>query len=313
MKKCLIIDRMHESIEEMLLNAGIAPTYLPNITRADVLEILPKYAGIIVRSKLTVDKEILDRGINLEFIARAGAGLDQIDVEEVEKRGIALFNAPEGNQDALAEHAMAILLALLNKVVSADKEVRAGIWDREGNRGYELKGKTVGVIGYGYMGMAFSRRLSAFGCEVLAYDKYKKQYSDAYVKESTMEEIYDNADIISLHIPLTTETKLMFNETCFQKFRKSIWFVNTARGEIVDTNDLLSLLDKGKLLGAALDVLENEKLSHHTTHDLAWFNRLKLHNNVILTPHVGGWSYESYFKINQVLVAKIYDYYNNIR
>ena len=202
---------------------------------------------------------MIDSAHQLEFIGRAGAGLDKIDVEYAENRGIEILNAPEGNRDALSEHAMGMLLSLLNHLIKADREVRNWVWEREANRGVELSDKTVGIIGFGYMGQAFVQRLRAFDCRILVYDKYKKGFGTKKVEEVSLEKLYEKADILSLHVPLNEETKGWFDKSFFDRFRKNIYLINTARGEILPIRDLLNLLDEGKMKGAALDVLEKEK------------------------------------------------------
>ncbi|MCY1533066.1 Hydroxypyruvate reductase [compost metagenome] len=246
---------------------------------------------------------MLDDASELKFVARAGAGLDNIDEEAARNRGIILINAPEGNCDAVGEHAVGLLLALMNNFRKADSEVRTGIWDREGNRGYELKGKTVGLIGYGFMGQSFARKLSGFEVRLIAYDKYKTNFSDAYVQEVSMEEMVKHADVLSLHIPLTRESRQMVNEEYLFHFRKPLFFINTARGEIVDTEAVLNAIRTGKILGAGLDVLETEKFP--VLEEQSWFYALKNNEHVILTPHVAGWTFDSYRKISEVLAEKL--------
>lgn len=249
---------MHESIVPLLVQIGFEATYAPHISRAEILSVIGDFEGILVRSKTTIDKELIDHATQLEFIGRAGAGLDKIDVEYVESKGIEILNAPEGNRDALAEHAVGMLLNLLNKISAADQEVRNWIWDREGNRGTELSDKTVGIIGYGYMGQAFVQRLRAFDCRILVYDKYKKGFGTKKVEEVNLDKLFHKTDILSLHVPLTEETKGWLNRDFFNSFRKDVYLLNTARGEIVPLKDLLALMDSGKILGAALDVLERK-------------------------------------------------------
>ena len=302
---CLIIDPMHSSIVPLLGDIGIIGNYQPEITRTEVLKILPDYDGLILRSKLTVDTEILDASKNLKFIARAGAGMDQIDVEQTKIRGIQLINASEGNADAVGEHTLGMLLNLLNKIRIGDLEVRNKIWLREENRGYEIKGKTVGIIGYGFMGKSFAKKLNSFECNIVAFDKFKTDISDGIVKEVTLNEIFETCDIVSLHFPLNKENKNCINFDFLNSFKKPFWLLNTARGEVLDTAALITLLKSGKILGAALDVLENEKLGSLNERQIEEFNFLSLSNKVILTPHVAGWTYESYYKINKVLVEKI--------
>ena len=301
---------MHESIVPLLTQLGFDVDYLPKINRDEVLESISVYQGLILRSKLLVDKSILDRAEQLQFIARAGAGLDKIDLDEVSKRGIKLLNAPEGNRDALGEHTLGLLLSLTNNIVKSDREIRRFTWDREGNRGYEIGGKTVGLLGYGNMAQAFAKRLKPFGCEILAYDKYKVNYSDQFVKESSLEEIKERADIFSIHTPLTPETRGLVDHDFLSSFKKPFWLLNTARGEIIPIIDLLNFLNEGKILGASLDVLENEKIRKMSESEKKHYNELFEKHNVILTPHVAGWSFESYRRINDVLVSKIKNIYS---
>lgn len=308
-KKCLIADEMHESILPLLEEIGVKGDYKPNISREQLLEQLQDYEGLLIRSKTTVDQELVDRAPKLEFIGRAGAGLDKIDVEYVENRGIEILNAPEGNRDALAEHAMGLILALLNNIVSADAEVRNWEWKREANRGIELSDKTVGILGYGNMGQAFVQRLRAFDCRVLVFDKYKKGFGTKKVEEVSLEKLFEKADILSIHVPLSDETRGWINEAFVNNFKKEIFLINTARGEVLPIGDLLKLLDSGKVKGAALDVLEKEKFDQLTYQQQLNFEELFTRKNVILSPHVGGWTYASYKRINEVLTGKIAAFY----
>lgn len=301
----LIADAMHPSILPMLEDKGFTADYLPKIQRSEIIDALQNYNGMIIRSKTTVDEALLAKANPLQFIARAGAGLDQIDLDAVNKRNIQLFNAPEGNRDAVAEHAIGMLLCLFNKLHTANQQVRSRVWDRERNRGVELGGKTVGIIGYGNMGRAFARRLSAFGCKVLAYDKYLTGFSDAYAQEAAMEELFARCQILSLHVPLTPETNKLVNTDFINRFRHPIYIINTARGEIIPLNALQEALQSGKVLGACLDVLENEKLQTLTPVQQAAFAYLVSTEQVLFSPHVAGWTHESYVRINEVLVGKI--------
>ncbi len=308
-KKCLIVDEMHESIQDLLTQIGIESVYLPKASREEILNRIHDFQGLLIRSKTEVDKELIDAATQLKFIGRAGAGLDKIDVAYVESKGIEILNAPEGNRDALAEHAVGLLLSLLNNINRADAEVRNWIWDREGNRGVELSDKTVGIIGYGYMGQAFVQRLRAFDCRVLVYDKYRKGFGTKNVEEVSLDKMFAKADILSLHVPLTEETRSWINADFFNQFKKNIYLLNTARGEIVPTKDLLQLLDSGKILGAALDVLEKEKFDQLTEDQKSMFENLFRRKNVVLSPHVGGWTFASFKRINEVLVGKIATHY----
>lgn len=301
--KILIVDDLHPAFKESAVALGYEVHDRPLITRMETLEIIADYTGIAVRTKFLIDGELMEAAPGLKFIARAGAGLDNIDESFAKQRNIQLLNAPEGNMDAVGEHAVGLLLSLMNNFRNADAEVRNGVWDREGNRGYELRGRTVGIIGYGFMGKSFAKKLSGFDVNVIAYDKYKTGFSDAYAKEVSMEEIVKQSDVLSLHIPLTKETRQMVDEEYLRHFRKPIFFINTARGEVVSTKAVLSAIRNNKVIGAGLDVLEVEKFPALGAQD--WFNDLKLSGKIILTPHVGGWTFESYRKISQVLAEKL--------
>ena len=302
---------MHPSIVPDLKSAGFDVDYEPKISRSELLQCIGVYNGIVIRSKTDLDREMIDTAAHLEFIARAGAGTDKIDEAYCIDRGIRIVNAPEGNRDALGEHAVGMLLALLNKIHISDREIRNKIWNREGSRGTEIKEKTIGIIGYGNMGGAFAKRLSGFECTVLAYDKYRNAYGDQYAQESDLVDMYKKVDILSLHVPLTEETKGLYDYEFFNRFEKEIILVNTARGKVLPLADLIRLLDEGKIRAAALDVLENEKLNAMTQEENERFSNLSKRDNVVFSPHVGGWSYESYKRINDTLVRKIVSLYDN--
>jgi D-3-phosphoglycerate dehydrogenase len=302
-QKILIIDDLHPAFKEKAMALGFEVDDQPLITRAQTLEIVKDYVGIAVRTKFKIDAELFDEVPNLKFVARAGAGLDNIDEAAAKAKNIQLINAPEGNCDAVGEHAVGLLLALMNNFRKADTEIRNGIWDREGNRGYELKSKTVGLIGYGFMGKKMARKLAGFEVNVIAYDKYKTGFSDAYAREVSMEEIVKHSDVLSLHIPLTNETRQMVNDEYLFHFKKPIFFINTARGEIVNTKAVLNAIKTGKVLGAGLDVLEIEKFP--ALAEQTFYQELKTNEKVILTPHVAGWTFDSYRKISEVLAEKL--------
>ncbi|KEO74964.1 2-hydroxyacid dehydrogenase [Anditalea andensis] len=303
--KILIIDEMHESIVPLLEQREHEVHYRPEIEKKEIVDIVGNYEGLIIRSKIPMDRALLEKAVQLKFIGRAGAGLDNIDLEYLEEKGIQLFHAPEGNRDAVGEHALGMLLALFNHFCRADQQVRKGIWNREENRGEELSGKTVGIIGYGNMGQAFAKRLSGFDVNVLAYDKYRSGYDDAYAKASSWEEIFQQADILSLHVPLTPETRGFLDINLLSKFEKQIYFINTSRGEVVSFDTLNEALQQNIIKGAVLDVLENEKFSKMTQAQQLSFDRLSKRKNVLFTPHVAGWTFQSYEKINKILVDKI--------
>lgn len=302
-KKILIVDDLHPYFKEEAIKLGYEVNNQPLFTRHEALAIIGDYDGLAIRTKFQVDKEIIDHAPKLKFIARAGAGMDNIDEGYARAKGIFCFNAPEGNRDAVAEHAIAMLLALTNNLFRGDKEIRKGIWDREGNRGWELKGKTAGIIGYGNTGKRFVRKISGFDMTVLAYDKYHTGFSDEFVTEASMEEIVKRADILSLHIPLTGETRQMVDDEYLFHFRKPIFFLNTSRGEIVKTQAVLNAVNNGRILGAGLDVLEVEKFPELKVQ--SWFDALVKESKIILSPHVAGWTFESYRKISEVLIEKL--------
>jgi D-3-phosphoglycerate dehydrogenase len=301
--KILIVDDLHPAFKIAAEEMGFEVDDLPLIKKEEVLQILPNYIGIAIRTKFRVDKEVIDAAPNLKFVARAGAGMDNIEVAYAGKKNIHLINAPEGNSDAVGEHAIGLLLSLMNNFRRADIEIRNQIWDREGNRGYELKGKTVGIIGYGHMGQSFAKKLKGFEVNVIAYDKYKTGFSDEFAREVSMEEIVKFSDVLSLHIPLTKETKQMVDDEYLLHFRRPIFLLNTARGEIVNTSAILKCIKSGKILGAGLDVLETEKFPKLA--EEAFYSDLVTEGKLILTPHIGGWTFDSYRKISEVLANKL--------
>ena len=303
--KCLVVDTMHDSLFSMMKDIGWEVDYQPNITRDEIRKKHEGCQGLIVRSKTFIDADLLGDNPTIRFVGRAGAGLDNLDLDYLSARGIQVLHASEGNRDAVGEYAVGALLSLLRNIPRADQQVRSLQWDREGNRGEEIMDKTITIIGYGNMGRAFARRLSGFGCNVLAYDKYKTNYSDEYARSISYESVFDDTDILSLHVPLTPETRGMVNESYLRRFRKNIVLVNTARGEIVSLKALNASFIDNKVRGAVLDVLENEKLSTLSDEQRKAFNSLKERSNVIFTPHIAGWTFESHLKINVALVSKI--------
>ncbi|MCX6257523.1 MAG: NAD(P)-binding domain-containing protein [Bacteroidia bacterium] len=304
----LIVDQLHPVLVEKLTRRGFDCHYLPEIKGDQVENIIHSYDGLVLRSKLVVGKSLINKAKKLKFIGRAGSGLENIDTAYATELGIACFNSPEGSRDAVGERCVGLLLALLNRTCQADSQVRSGKWDREANWGIELKGKTIGIIGYGNMGSAFALRLSGFNVQVISFDKYKYNYSDGNTTEVTLDQLFDQADILSLHVPLTAETHYMFCDKFIQKFRKNIWLLNTSRGEVVSTADLAANLKSGRILGAALDVLEYESKTFedlYTTHLPDSYHYLINAGNVILSPHVAGWTNESNYKIADILAQKI--------
>lgn len=305
MKRVLIADDMHESIIPLLIEAGYEPVYSPLIRRAEIIELIKDFFGLIIRSKTSVDREIIDAAPMLKFVARAGAGMDKVDQDYLEEKNILAINAPEGNRDSLGEHTLGMLLSLMHKINSSYFEVKQGEWDRERNRGIELKNKVVGIYGVGNMGMSFAHKLRGLDCEVIGYDKFDIDFSNQYISQVSLDELMERTEILSLHIPLNKDTHQLFDINYFEKFKKLKVFVNTARGEIVNTKALIHHLEKGQLWGAALDVLENEKPFTYTPEEKEEFSKLNSFPNVLITPHVAGWTFESYERINQVIVEKL--------
>jgi D-3-phosphoglycerate dehydrogenase len=299
----LIVDDLHPAFIEQAESFGYTINYKPDMKLDEAYVIINNYDGLVIRSKFQVDRAFIDQASHLRFICRAGAGMDNIDEDYALEKGIKLINAPEGNMDAVGEHAIGLLLSLMNNMNTADAEIRAGSWRREENRGYELKGRTVGIIGYGHMGSSFAKKLSGFGVNVIAYDKYKTGFSDQYAREVSMEEIVKHSDVLSLHIPLTKETDGMVTDEYFYHFKKPIFFINTARGKVVKTSAVLNAIKQGKIIAAGLDVLEVEKFPSLAEQN--WFDELRQSGRVILSPHVGGWTFESYRKISEVMARKL--------
>ena len=304
MRKVLIVDEVHPSMEEGLSNLGFVVETRTDLSLAEFSSILPSYEGLVVRSKFKITSEIL-KDTSLAFIARAGAGLDLLDVDACQSRGIAVFSANEGNSDAVAEHVIGQLLSLAHKLHTSDTEVRHGLWEREGNRGFELKGKTIGIIGYGNMGKAVASRLSSFGMKILAFDKYVPSADFP----ATMEQIYEQADILSLHVPLTSETRGLVSVEFLEAFKKPIVLINSSRGAVCSLEALVWGLSSGKLRGLILDVLPNEKLATWTPSEKTLFEQIASHPDTLFSPHVAGWTTESYWKINDTLIEKIKAHY----
>ena len=311
--KILHIDSNHPILWNQLEQLGFQNEADFTSTKEEIEAKIENYNGIVIRSRFKIDKTFIDKAKNLKFIARVGAGLESIDCDYATSKNIHLIAAPEGNRNAVGEHALGMLLSLFNNLNKADKEVKNGIWQREANRGYELDGKTVGIIGYGNMGKAFAKKLQGFDVEVLCYD-ILPNVGDKNAKQVSLEEIKDKADVLSLHVPWTEITDKMVNTEFINAFTKPFWLLNLARGKCVITKDLVSALQSKKILGAGLDVLEYEKLSfenlfdeHSKNED---FEYLRNCDNVILSPHIGGWTFESHEKLAQTIVDKIKVFYN---
>lgn len=305
MLKCLVVDPMHQSLFDMLQPLGWEVDYHPTMTRADIRSKHMGYHGMIVRSKTIIDRDLLGDRPTVRFIGRAGAGLDNLDLPYLAEKDIKVIHAAEGNRDAVGEFTVGILLSLLRNIPRAHQEVINGIWLRESNRGSEIMGRTVSIIGFGNMGHAFAQRLSGFGCKILVYDKYKRGLTTDLWEEADMRRVFEETDILSLHMPLTDETRAMVNTTYLSQFKKKIILLNTARGEIIPLADLAEAFSMGFVRGAALDVLENEKINELTPVQREGFRNLISGGNVIFTPHIAGWTHESHIKINVALVEKI--------
>lgn len=307
----LFADSTHPSLPELFIKAGFDVHENKCSNREECLAIIDQYDGIIIRSKFIIDKPFLEKATNLKFIGRVGAGMENIDLEAAEAKGVKCFNSPEGNRDAVGEQALGMLLALQNNLIKANSEVRNGIWRREENRGVEMKGKTLGIIGFGNMGSTFAKKLQGMEMHILAYDKYKTNYAPDYVKETTLKEIFAESDILSLHIPLTDETYFMVNDDFLSRFAKPIVVINTARGKVLKTSALVNAMKTGSVTGACLDVLEYEATSFENLFLEKLpepFEYLKNSDRVILSPHIAGWTHESNVKLSSMLAEKIIEY-----
>jgi D-3-phosphoglycerate dehydrogenase len=308
MKKILFIDSNHPILHETLINEGFQCDLFWDKTTEELITLLPNYEGAVIRSKFKFNKDILEKATKLKCIGRVGAGMENIDVNYAITKDIICVCAPEGNRDAVAEHALGMLLMLLNNLKRADNEVRTGIWKRAENRGYEIKDKTIGIIGYGNMGSEFAKRLQGFGCKILAHDTIKTNFGNQFVTESSLETLYDEADIISIHLPLTAETEYYVNDAFLNSFKKNIYVINTARGKCLNSDDLVKNLKSGKVLGACLDVLEYESTSFEHIDITALPDSMQYilkSDQVILTPHIAGWTHESNYKMSKLIAEKM--------
>jgi len=312
--KVLHIDSNHPLLWEQLVQAGFINHEDYTSSKEQIEEKIHDYNGIVIRSRFDIDRQFLDKAVNLQFIARVGAGLESIDTEYAIQKGIHLIAAPEGNRNAVGEHALGMLLSLFNNLNKADREIRSGKWLREANRGHELDGKTVGIIGYGNMGKSFAKKLRGFDVEVLCYD-IKPMVGDTNAKQVSLDYLQQNADVVSLHTPYTPETSRIVNSEFISGFAKPFWLINTARGKAVVTKDLAEALRSGKILGAGLDVLEYEKSSFEqlfTNEVPEEFQYLLDADNVLLSPHIAGWTFESHERLAQVIADKIKAVYSGV-
>lgn len=308
MRKVIFLNIPHPVLQQELEAAGYDCEMAAVEPREEIQKRIGEYFGIIINSRFFLDRSFLEQATSLRFIGRVGSGMESIDTAFAESKGIRCFNSPEGNCQAVGEHALGLLLGMMNHIPRSDQQVRHLEWKREENRGNEVHGKTIGIIGYGNTGSAFSRLLRGFETTVLAYDKYKSGFSDAFVKESSLQDIFEQADIISFHVPLTPETRYYLNEDFISQCRKPFWLLNTSRGKVVETQALVKALHEGRVLGAGLDVLEYEDISFEKMEMgqiPSPLKELMANDKVVLTPHVAGWTKESKVKLAKVLAEKI--------
>jgi D-3-phosphoglycerate dehydrogenase len=308
--KILFIDKVHPKLQELLESKGHYCKLAYHKSLTEITEIIADFDGIVIRSRFKIDKEFLSHCTNIKFIARAGSGMENIDSKQAQIQDIKLFNAPEGNRQAVAEHCLAMLLNLFNHISRSDKQVRNGIWNREQNRGIELSQKTVAIIGYGNNGSAFAKVLSGLGCKVITYDKYLKEIDNKYAKRLEMNEIFQEADVVSLHVPLTDKTKYLVDKEFIDSFKKPFYLINSSRGKCVNTKDIVNAIDSKKILGVCLDVHEYEKLSFESIEQIpSDLNKILESEKAIFSPHVAGWTKESNQKIAKILFQKITEFF----
>lgn len=305
-KLVIITAKVHEYLINELQAKGFTVDYRPSITYSELSDSIHTASGLIVTTRIKVDAPMLDRAKQLEWIGRLGSGMELIDTAYAASKGIRLASSPEGNRDTVGEQAVGMLIMLMHNLLKSSLELRQGIWERDGNRAWELGGRTVGIIGYGHTGGAFAQRLRGFGMKILAYDKYKTGFGDEYVQEATLEDLYREADIVSLHLPLTEETRHLGNLDFFSSFHKPVYLLNTSRGKVVKTADVVKALENGTLEGAALDVLENEKLETYSETEQAEFQYLLASPRAVVTPHIAGYSHEASIKMAKVVLEKLH-------
>lgn len=305
MRQVIITAPVHEMLLQSLQQRRWDVLYLPAVQYEELIEQVAAAEGIVVTTRLQVDKHLIDAAPGLKWIGRLGSGLELIDLEYAAQKNIVCFSSPEGNRNAVAEHALAMLLNLMNHIGRSSSQVKQAQWLRGENRGTELSGKTVGLIGFGNTGAAFAKLLQSFDVTVLAYDKYKAGFASGYIKEASLEQVCRYADVISFHVPLTAETREMANDAFFAQLKQKPWILNTSRGKVMSTTALEMALEKGLIAGAGLDVLENEKPAAWSAEEKQLYNRLLNHDNVLITPHIAGYSYEAYYKMSAVLIQKL--------